>query len=76
MDFLDFEKIHKTMETLNWHWAGVGGVPEIYEIRQFLRKFLKEFLDEDLPESSCGGFRIWKGRDTINISFEVTSLEI
>lgn len=76
MDFLDFEKIHKTMEALNWYWADVDGIPEIYEIRHFLRKLLKEFLDENLSESSCGGFRIWKSQNTVNISFEITSLEV
>lgn len=76
MDYLDFDKIHKTMKALNWKWHFTNGVPEIYEIRQFLREQLHYFLDNNLRELSCGGFLIQKDNDIIKVVFEVTSFEV
>ena len=75
MDFLDFEKIHKTMLYLNWTWHNTG-VPEIYEIRQFVRKLINELIDKNLREIQCGGFHIYKRDKDIVITFELTYLEI
>lgn len=71
MDYLDFEKIHKVMKFLNWTWTPTYQVPEIYEIRRFLRNLLNEFIDKNLPQIQCGGFRIRKDRDSIIITFEI-----
>lgn len=76
MDFLDFEKIHKVMEALNWTWAGCDGVPEIFELRRFLRELLNEFVDRNLLSTSCGGFNICRIKNTIRVSFELTQWTI
>ena len=76
MDYLDFEKIHNTMIALNLQWWNIDGVPEIYQIRQFLRKLLNELIDENLKEIQCGGFRVRKEHEVIIVTFEVESLEV
>lgn len=76
MDFIDFEKIHKTMEALNWKWAGIEGIPEIYHIRQHLRELLNEFFDRNLYEIRCGGFHIRREEESIIVTFEVDYWEI
>ena len=74
MDYLNFEKIHKVMVATNWEWANVNGVPEVYQLRQFLRKFLRDFLDSTNVEAACGGFYIKRYEDgSIKVSFEVNS---
>lgn len=76
MDYMDFNKIHKAMKALDWKWYFTDGVPEIYEIRQFLREQLHYFMDNNLKELSCGGFLIRKDNDTIRVVFEVASWEV
>ena len=76
MDFLNFEEIHKAMTSLDWYWHHVDGIPEVYQIRRFVRELLHEFIDCGLKELQCGGFRIWKSENSIRISFEITNLEI
>lgn len=76
MDFLKFEKIHKVMKFLNWEWAPENRVPEIYELRQFVRQLINELIDRNLAEIQCGGFRVRKGSESIIVTFEVESLEV
>lgn len=76
MDFLEFEKIHKVMKFLNWEWALENRVPEIYELRHFVRKLINELIDENLVEIQCGGFRVRKGNESIIVTFEVESFEV
>lgn len=80
MDFLDFEKIHRVMEALNWGWVDTGGeVPEVWEIRQFLRKLLNKFIDSNLDLLESGGFVITKieteDGEAIKVIFNVESWE-
>lgn len=75
MDFLKFEKIHEVMKFLNWEWAPENRVPEIYELRQFVRELINKLIDEDLVEIQCGGFRVRKGNGAIIVTFEVESFE-
>lgn len=76
MDFLEFEKIYKVMKFLNWEWASENRVPEIYELRRFVRELINELIDENLVEIQCGGFRVRKGSESIIVTFEVESLEV
>lgn len=80
MDFLDFEKIHRVMEALNWGWVDTEGeVPEVWEIRQFLRKLLNKFIDSNLDLLESGGFVITKieteDGEAIKVIFNVESWE-
>lgn len=80
MDYFDFERVHEVMKALNWYWKVDSGtplrIPEIPEIRQFLRKLLTDFLDENLKLSECGGFRIMKFCDIIDVSFIATNQQV
>lgn len=75
MDYFNFEKIHKTMLFLNWTWHNTG-VPEIYELRQFVRELLNQLFEENLKEISCGGFHLYRKEDSIVVTFELTYLDI
>lgn len=59
MDNFDFEKVHKTMDVLEWTWAGEG-VPEVPSLRARARQLLKEacFIENKSNYSMCstGGF--------------------
>jgi len=51
LDHFDFEKVHKAMEALDWHWlSSTNGVPTIPELRQNARELLW-----DAVENSCAG---------------------
>ena len=69
LDCMDFEKIKKVMDFLNWTWWNTDGVPEIYELRIFAREQLtrvaKEIMNSDKNNYaiSCGGFRADVERD-------------
>lgn len=76
MDFLEFEKIHEVMKFLNWEYAPENRVPEIYELRRFVRELINDFIDKNLVEIQCGGFRIRKDSKSIIVTFEVESLEV
>ena len=66
MNYFDFEKVHKTMEFLNWGWAVENGtiVPSIEEIRRKAFELLCEVaeyadnLDEEMTDRviGTGGF--------------------
>lgn len=74
MDYLNFEKIHKTMQILNWTWLidEQFQIPSIPQIRRFLRKQLNTFLNENLKFISCGGFEIFKIEEDIHVVFAIT----
>lgn len=76
MDYMNFDKIHKAMEALNWIWYPDNEVPEIPRIRQFVRRLLNQLIDENLKGIQSGGLYISKTDDKIRISFEVTHLDV
>lgn len=63
LDFLDYSKIHKAMDVLDWNWVGsTFGIPEAWELRQAARNLLaaavstgKRTGDHTIYET--GGFR-------------------
>lgn len=69
LDCMDFEKIKKVMDFLNWTWWNTDGVPEIYELRiharELLTRIAKEIMNSDKNNCaiSCGGFRADVERD-------------
>lgn len=42
MDQFEFYKVQRVMESLDWRWAGVGGVPTTADLRQHVRERLTE----------------------------------
>lgn len=64
LDNFDFERVEKTMQTLNWTW-GAGAtaeVPDIARLRTQARSLLQDCIEhrpkdrEDYWEASTGGF--------------------
>lgn len=65
MDQIDFERIEKTMEALNWGWASTSGLPPVKsQIMKFARKEILNnisnlaYLQGDSLTTSCGGFTV------------------
>lgn len=62
LDEFNFEKVHQTMQALDWHWIGNPDIPTIGELRREARKRLKEAIEsyKKHPEQggrfNCGGF--------------------
>lgn len=82
---MDFEKIKKVMDFLNWTWWNTDGVPEIYELRIFAREQLNRVAKgliksgKNRYATSCGGFVAEAERDDddskiyFNLSFVLTN---
>ena len=62
LDYFDFDRVHKTMEALDWHWASTGGVPMVGDIRRQARTLLKYVAARQEPEyfTSTGGLVVTK----------------
>ena len=53
----DFERVHKVMELLDWHWAFTSkGVPTVEEIKVEARRILIDACEEE-TNIATGGFR-------------------
>ena len=68
MQCVDFDRIHKVMEFLDWRWAAIDGVPSIYQLITLVQKLYKDFLvdmadhpdDDDIDfMTGTGGFRLY-----------------
>lgn len=55
LDNFDFERVHKAMVALDWHWASVGDVPEIYDLRVKSRELLHDVLRKEQYLVGTGG---------------------
>ena len=57
MRHFDFERVHKVMEFLDWHWAFTSkGVPTVEEIKVEARRILIDACEEE-TNIATGGFR-------------------
>jgi len=61
----DFLKVQYVMEFLDWRWASINNVPQIHEMKDWVRylsnsllKHLKEKPKERRVSSSSGGFEV------------------
>lgn len=88
LDCFDFEKVHKVMVFLDWHWASLNGVPKIYDLRQKARRIIEDAIKSVLntKTGSCsietGGFiaKVYGKTDEdqkirIKLQFKVTSMD-
>lgn len=86
LDYFDFEKVHKTMEALDWNWSTTEGVPMIGELRSRARELLTEAVTKVKQNQefgaghtiATGGFRATANRYEddpekiyLRLSFEV-----
>ena len=62
MDNFDFDRVHKTMELLDWHWATSkdGGVPTVDEIRDVAADILWELVNSNNEFIATGGLEARK----------------
>ena len=63
MKSFDFERVHKTMLSLDWHWASSTGLrtPTIDELKNSAKELLSIILQNCDGKSysvSCGGFTV------------------
>jgi len=75
LEDFDFEKVHNTMNYLDWHWGGDNHAPSLVQMIELVKE-LFECAMNDFKETVCtssGGFRVRiyeKGR--VEIQFVVT----
>lgn len=69
MDWFDFEKVHKMMKAVDWKWGSIEGVPDIPDLRQFVRKAMKKAYEQG--HYITGGFdiRYNKEYDAFTVQF-------
>lgn len=60
LDEYDFQKVHKAMEALEWHWCtSDDGLPSVAELRRQARGLLEDvYRHTETPYimMGCGGF--------------------
>lgn len=74
----DWEKVHKTMKTLNWEWSGGDfkndpGVPNIRELKQLAKSHIKAVFDTKDGYFTSGGLRAEKDNEGIHLYFVLES---
>jgi hypothetical protein len=60
LDEFDFNRVHKAMAALEWHWATADdGIPSLGELRRQARSLLEDVYNENTSPffmAGCGGF--------------------
>lgn len=74
MDWFDFAKVAKTMETLEWSWNDIG-IPTEPDIRKQARQMLKEAVAKKHGLAS-GGFWVRYDGDVLQLQFVVADWEV
>lgn len=84
----DFERVHETMNALNWTWAGVG-VPTMRDLKEEAERLMSNAIEQAIAPSNLehhnigwisatGGFKAmaWKNEDgtlaKVQLEFIVT----
>lgn len=87
MGGFDFVKVHKVMEFLDWRWGFIDAVPQIHQMKDWVRELsislLKHFREKPKERrfaTSSGGFEIIMTRqyegcepDNVEIKFVLES---
>ena len=62
LDDFDFERVHKVMEVLDWHWVGVNGIPKEEDMIPIVKILYDDIEDRVIhgEYSFCatGGFKL------------------
>ena len=74
MDWFDFEKVHKAMVLFDWEWFSLKAVPEVPDLRKFVRDAMKYTYNEvisgkQMSHYITGGFNIQCIRDEDDVIF-------
>lgn len=72
LDWLDVDKVQKTMEFLDWRWAG-GSAPNKAKIHKTIREMMHYAYTQE-REVATGGFRVKysKEYDIFDVEFILT----
>ena len=81
LDAFEFERVKKTMEALDWRWAGSYSVPSIGEMRATARQLFADLMENPTWDGAATGGFVAERLDTdlYRLSFcveEVRSDEI
>jgi hypothetical protein len=61
LDEFDFDKVQKTMETLEWTWHSTyPETPSISQLRKFARYLMKSCVGHEEYTTASGGFFVSK----------------
>jgi hypothetical protein len=61
LDEFDFDKVQKTMETLEWTWHSTyPETPSISQLRKFARYLMKSCVGHEEYTTASGGFHVRK----------------
>lgn len=76
----DFEKVHKTMVTLNWTWQDSPEPPTIGELVLTAQELLTDLVEKNHTAIGTGGFMAYRNETaderTIGLRFDVTDMEV
>lgn len=79
---LDFEKIHRYMESTGWKWTLPGDpyrmeVPTVERLKSFVSENTAKIIDsnENNVMSTCGGFWFIKNGSQIAVLFSIESYD-
>lgn len=70
MDEFDFDRVHKTMKSLNWEWRDKG-VPDITEIRENAIYILNRAYESESGYCATGGFEAKVTKHGVSLKFVV-----
>ena len=73
---LDFDKIVKTMNCLEWSWDGSIDAPTLSKLKEIATRLLTDMLEKGHSRQATGGFEAWRNGEEFGIRFVVTSTEI
>lgn len=68
MDYFDFDKVHRVMESLNWRWSSLEDemrIPTKPEMRKHVREFMEKLYEKNINKSEVntytgsGGFMVY-----------------
>lgn len=73
MDCFDFDKVHRCMVALDWHWSICNGVPEKHELRKRAREMIRGCIAG--RGGATGGFEVYIDRTegVLELKFVVES---
>lgn len=79
----DFERVQSVMETLNWHWASIEGIPDKSVMISLVRELYHDIEDRILSHEhayvATGGFKLTFNPDEddeLNLTFEAESCSV
>jgi len=70
---LDFDKIAKVMQCLEWSWNQSEDAPSHSQLKATAERLLTEMLEKGNTGIATGGFEVWHNGQEFGIRFVVES---